>query len=150
MTELELRLNKVNYEELYSIHKECDKDFEPPLSARKNIEAYCRKLVDNAEIISVCFDGKTAGVLCVYENDSTSRTAFVSSVIVLPEYRRLGLGNLLVDRAITISEKRKMARIRLEVGKRNRAALNLYRKYGFEIENENELSYMMARECNGK
>jgi ribosomal protein S18 acetylase RimI-like enzyme len=150
MSDIELHVNEIELEDLYSIHKICDHDFDPPLSSRTNIRFYCEKLFKNAERISIDFKGKLAGVLCIYMNDSLNRIAFISSVAILADYRRSGLGNLLIGNAISLSKEKQMSKIRLEVGRKNPAALNLYRKHGFEIEKENDLTLLMSRELNGK
>ena len=150
MSDIELHVNEIVLEDLYSIHKSCDHDFDPPLSSRTNIRFYCEKLFKNAERISVDFKDKMAGVLCIYMNDSLGKIAFVSSVAILADYRRLGLGNLLLAKAVSLSKEREMTKIRLEVGKKNSAALDLYRKHGFEVEKENDLTLLMSRELNGK
>ncbi len=150
MNEIEMLLNRIELEDLYSIHRTCDLDFEPPLSSRTDIGEYCRKLLKYADIISANVEGNLAGVLCIYANDLQSRVSYISSVAVLKGYRRLGLGNALVGKAISLSEKKGMYSIKLEVGKNNAAAQHLYRKFGFRIEKENDLTLLMVREYNGR
>jgi ribosomal protein S18 acetylase RimI-like enzyme len=150
MNEIKLLLNKIELEDLYSIHQTCDLDFEPPLSSRTDIRVYCRKLLKYADIISVNVKGNLAGVLCIYANDSQTRVSYISSVAVLKGYRRLGLGNALVEKAISLSQKKGMSSVKLEVGKNNTAAQHLYRKFGFIVEKENDLTLLMVREYNGR
>ena len=53
---------------------------------------------------------------------------------VLKEYRRLGIGTLLLERALRAAKERGMERIELEVFASNTPAINLYEKKGFVYE----------------
>jgi len=58
--------------------------------------------------------------------------AHITSVAVLPELRRRGLGSLLLSRLLEIAVGKGARRATLEVRESNVAGINLYRKFGFE------------------
>ncbi len=57
---------------------------------------------------------------------------YVDDVAVLPAYRRRGIGEMLVQGLIRIACEEAADLITLEVRESNTAAINLYRKLGFE------------------
>lgn len=150
MNDILIQVNEIKLEELYRFQVICDKDFIPPISSRVDLREYSRKLHDHSERITVTVDGNLAGLLCIYANDSQTSVSYISLVAVLKGYRRLGLGNALVEKAVSLSQRKGMSSIKLEVGKDNTAAQHLYRKFGFIVEKENDLTLLMTREYNGR
>lgn len=59
--------------------------------------------------------------------------AHISTLAVDPEHRRRGLGEQLLVGALTYAAQQGAERTTLEVRVSNQAAINLYRKFGFEI-----------------
>ena len=55
---------------------------------------------------------------------------------VLPDYRHRGIGNALIDVALTQAFKKDITRIELAVFSDNLNAIQLYKKFGFCIEGE--------------
>lgn len=55
----------------------------------------------------------------------------LANIAVHPDYRRMGLAKLMIDKIITIARARGCAKIMLEVRKSNREAIELYVQYGF-------------------
>ncbi len=78
--------------------------------------------------------------------------AHVSTIAVHPQWRRRGLGELLILSLLERGAQAGARRATLEVRVSNQAAQGLYRKYGFEIESRqrryysdnNEDAYLMA------
>jgi [ribosomal protein S18]-alanine N-acetyltransferase len=58
----------------------------------------------------------------------------IMNVAVHPEFRGIGLGNILLDALIKTCKDNKVNDITLEVRKSNIVAQNLYKKYGFKEE----------------
>ncbi|EJO5348068.1 ribosomal protein S18-alanine N-acetyltransferase [Clostridium botulinum] len=56
----------------------------------------------------------------------------ITNIAVHPNYRRLGVGNILMLEIIRLCIQRNLAGITLEVRESNTAAKNLYYKYGFK------------------
>lgn len=65
----------------------------------------------------------------------------ITNVAVLPEYRRQGVGSMLITEMIKTAENLKLDLLTLEVRKSNTAAQGLYSKFGFEILGERKRYY---------
>ena len=75
------------------------------------------------------FNGKTAGFIVLMD---AVDAAEIIRVAVLPEYRGMGIGTNLVEKAIKEISKKGMENIFLEVRESNSSAIKLYKKTGFE------------------
>ncbi|MDP8003422.1 MAG: ribosomal-protein-alanine N-acetyltransferase [Caldisphaera sp.] len=63
----------------------------------------------------------------------THRVGHVISIAVLPEYRKKGIGSMLLNEAINrMKLNYNVEAVYLEVRVSNNEAINLYKKYGFE------------------
>lgn len=58
----------------------------------------------------------------------------ITNIAVHKDYRRKGIGNIIVNKLIEIAEEKEMIGLTLEVRKSNFPALELYRKNGFKLE----------------
>ena len=58
--------------------------------------------------------------------------ADIESVYVLPEYRRQGIADGLVERAVAFAKAQGAKKVLLEVRASNYSAISLYKKHGFE------------------
>jgi len=58
--------------------------------------------------------------------------AHITILGVQPQYRRQGLGEVLLQHLLAIAQRREMARATLEVSTKNEAALALYEQVGFK------------------
>lgn len=59
--------------------------------------------------------------------------AHITLLMVAPNYRRQGFGQLLLCGLLAIAHQRNLARATLEVRASNQIALSLYQKFGFQI-----------------
>jgi len=66
---------------------------------------------------------------------------YVANMAVLPEYRRQGLGRMLLADAETRANELRCTRLALDVEAENTAAVHLYEQYGF-IREEHNLQVM--------
>ncbi len=57
----------------------------------------------------------------------------ITNIAVHPEFRRIGIGSMLLEELINRSKKGGITKMTLEVRKSNKAALELYAKYGFSV-----------------
>jgi len=73
---------------------------------------------------------KLLGYLVAYH---TSDELHIANIAVAEEERRRGIGSLLIEKTIELAKNLKVLRIFLEVRPSNLAAINLYKKFGFEI-----------------
>lgn len=58
--------------------------------------------------------------------------ADIMNIVVKKSYRNNGIGSLLLENLILISNKKNLNFINLEVDCKNTIAINLYKKFGFE------------------
>lgn len=59
--------------------------------------------------------------------------AHITNIAVHPEFRKMGVGALLMQGLIDEARKRQISSMTLEVRKENASAQSLYRKFGFEV-----------------
>jgi|GEM_PF-1412428 len=118
-------------ERLFKLLTILDTAFIPPLSSRVDLRYYSSKVVQYAENIILVRDSKDIGYVAIYANDSDQKVSFITSIGVLPEYQGQGLGMELLSAAIAIAQEKGMRCIRLEVDRRNHAAIRIYQKANF-------------------
>lgn len=70
----------------------------------------------------------------------------ITNIAVLDDYKRKGIGTKLLEKIIEVCVDREMIGITLECSTVNEKALNLYKKYGFEIEGERKAYYEVTKE----
>lgn len=127
------RLDRKEYSRtrLVSLITELDASYIPPINAITDIETYCDKLITYAEVFIAKQKERDFGFIAVYANDQEQHRAFISSIGIKQEFRRNGMGTLLINRAVEVAREKGMIEIRLEVNRHNDAALELYHRYGF-------------------
>jgi ribosomal protein S18 acetylase RimI-like enzyme len=101
------------------------------------IENLVNELLKLAYAISIlCYvDGKPAGLINCFEGFSTFKCKpliNIHDVVVLEEFRGLGLSQKMLDKVEEIAKERDCCKMTLEVLEGNTAARNAYIKYGFE------------------
>ncbi|MBX3644876.1 MAG: GNAT family N-acetyltransferase [Rubrivivax sp.] len=111
----------------------CDSAFRPPLSERIDLVAYAEKIATRAERFEAWDGERLVALVAAYCNDPDRRTAFLTSVSVLPERHGLGLASQLLDWCIDHARAGGFERIELEVDESNQAALRLYDRHGLVL-----------------
>ncbi|MEL6927037.1 MAG: ribosomal protein S18-alanine N-acetyltransferase [Cyanobacteria bacterium J06600_6] len=84
---------------------------------------------------------KIIGMGCLW---SIVDEAHITLLAVHPDYRRQGLGQLLLLELLKDAIARNLAWATLEVNENNLAAVNLYKKYGFQIAGKRKNYYQPA------
>jgi len=79
-----------------------------------------------------------------FSTEAGGATLWIEDLYIKPEHRGCGIGTEFFE-YIEAANKNKYVRLRLEVEKENKKALNLYRKYGFK---ELPYSQMIKDNCN--
>ena len=118
--------------------------FAPPLSKRFKISAYVNKIYNSAEILFYKPDNEIGGLIAFYCNDNESRISYITLIVVLPQFQGKGIGLKLIDYAVSISLKRNMKKLRLEVNKNN-PAFNFYSNNNFNVVHETDESFIMEK-----
>ena len=99
-------------------------------------KSLAEKISNNGHFVVALSNEETAGFVGFYANDSTGKTAFLSTIVVDQAYQGLGIGRLLVQECLKVSTERGMKKCRLEVDKRNQRAIRFYERLGFARINE--------------
>jgi ribosomal protein S18 acetylase RimI-like enzyme len=130
---VEYLLNKASETALAEHLSHCDIDFVPPLSGRVEIKVYARKIASKATRFEAWLDGKLIGLVAAYCNDKGKRSAFITSVSVLREWRGKGIAARLMSQCIEHAKVYGMREICLDVASYNTSAIMLYEKNGFVV-----------------
>ncbi|MBB2962561.1 N-acetyltransferase [Methylobacterium sp. R2-1] len=130
MTAAAFAQNRSRAEDVQAHLIACAKTFTPPLDRRVAVPNYAAKLAARAERFEAWDGPALIGLVAVYCNDPARICAFVTSVSVVPERTREGLGGRLLAAAIAHTRGLSFARIALSVD-REAAALGLYHRLGF-------------------
>lgn len=118
--------------EIAALEKEC---FTVPWSERSFMDEMSNKLA----IYHVAKDnGKCIGYAGFW---NVSGEGGITNVAVLPEYRRQGIGSMLIAETVKTAETLRLGLLTLEVRKSNTAAQGLYNKFGFDIIGERKRYY---------
>ncbi len=96
-------------------------------------QAFIEEVTNNkfARYIIAKVDGKTIGYAGMWK---VLDEGHITNVAVHPEYRRSGVGFMLVKGLLELSIKENIIKLTLEVRRSNIAAQNLYTKFGFRVE----------------
>ncbi|WP_333785267.1 GNAT family N-acetyltransferase [Thermocrinis sp.] len=90
---------------------------------------------DIAGIFVAVLDGKKVGFIASDGNWFSKRegkvVGAIHELVVLPEYRGLGIGKKLLERAIQYFKERGLDTVELWVGDENAWAIEFYKKQGF-------------------
>lgn len=105
---------------------------------------------ETAHFLVASAESKVLGYIGVHE---ICGEAYITNVAVFPEYRRLGIGETLIDAATHGAKQRNCDFISLEVRISNVPAIELYKKEGYNIvgqrknfySNPTEDAYIMTR-----
>lgn len=127
---IRLASNESECDEVLRHLRAADTEFIPPLSQRVDLQDYASKLCGLAEREEAWCDAELVALVATYCNDR-ERGAYISNVSVLPAYRRQGLANLLIARALKRVRERYLPMITLHLHPDNQAALALYLRHGF-------------------
>lgn len=121
----------------------CDGSFVPSLSTRVELKAYAAKIAQFAERTEAWSGIELAGLVAAYANDPERRTAFITSVSVLPAWHGQGLASRLLLACIERVRELGFESIELKVDVRNTAATQLYRKHGFVVHASHDQTHTM-------
>lgn len=108
-----------------------DSEFIPRASPSFELENYIRKIISNGNVFIYRDNGEDLGYIAIYTNNLQERTAFITSIGVLPAFRGNHIGQKLIEFAFLFAKKQGMSSIELEVSKKNALAIAAYQKNGF-------------------
>jgi GNAT superfamily N-acetyltransferase len=135
---VEYSFNKASEAEIAEHLTLCDVDFVPPLSCRVDIRDYAKKIASNAVRFEAWLDCKLIGLVAAYCNDGDKLIAYITSVSILREWTKNGIGANLLCQCVEYAKSLGIRNISLEVEASNVAAIKLYEKSGFIADNVDE------------
>lgn len=130
MSEIIIR-HIMDYEKVLNILEYYKNDLPPLNSKTSDLKQMARKLVNNAIILSCESEGKSIGFTAFYANNITDREAYISLIAVDKNYRKTGIGSVLLDFIFDDLKKHGLNIVRLEVYKNNNVGITFYEKNGF-------------------
>jgi ribosomal-protein-alanine N-acetyltransferase len=86
-------------------------------------------------------DGDKARAVALLLAWSVADELHILSIATLPEHRRTGLARALLAEALDFAKRQRAQRVQLEVRRSNRAAIRLYRTFGFSATGIREQYY---------
>lgn len=138
MSIIRFSLNSATEKELFVHLKEVNKNFDPSLDTRVELQAFSKKMKTHA----VCFEAWNgsvlAGLIACYLNDYSQKKGFITHVSVVHACLGLGIASALLEQCIVYGSEHGFKTISLEVNKNNNPAINLYLKFGFQKTTEKD------------
>lgn len=117
--------------------------FKAPTDSQQTRDAFRNFLADPTSVMLVAEEAQLVGHLWAqFQNRpdgwtlSAQRLLHVQHMVVAPQYRRKGVGSLLLARAIEIARQEGIMRVELHVWSFNSEAKRFYAKRGFEVFSE--------------
>jgi len=127
ITEKEIRFRRAKFDDLPIIQQIERLSFSTPYST-----FYMRSLLNNADIYYVAeYEGKIVGYIIARKENN--KLGHIISIAVHPDYRRIGLGTVLMKKAEDSLRNLGCYRVYLEVRVSNKPAIQLYKKLGYII-----------------
>lgn len=137
-------INKSDYHDIHKHLVACDVSFIPKLSEKVNIATYSKKIKDNAIRVEAWKEDTLIGLVAFYFNNE-NHFAYITNVSVINDYKGFGVAKKLLKKAIDHTQTLNCEIVKLEVSKSNYNAIQLYKLFGFEIEDENQENYLMKK-----
>ncbi len=137
-----IKIEKISEEdvsELVNVYIESYKGLEEyAYTHPKDVKSYINWLMkrDPEGVWKAELNGKTVGFIAVdsnwYSKRENGKVGAIHEVVVLPEYRCMGIGTRLVSMALDYFRRKGLSMAELWVGDENEDAIKLYKKMGFK------------------
>lgn len=115
-----------------------------PKFVNQDVQAYINKIREHASFLTSYSDQSCQGFVAFYCNNYSSRCAFITLVLIVPEFRGKKIAHIMLKEVLNQIQSRNFKECRLEVDKDNLSAINLYIKLGFNVESCNDNILSMA------
>lgn len=99
---------------------------------KDDIEAYAMKIYQNGICYAGIINDTICGLIAFYANNTNTRTAFITSLLVDKFHRKQGVASALLKALEEYCVQREMVKISLEVNKLNDKAIALYTKFDYK------------------
>lgn len=135
---IDYKETKTDLEILNDFYIKNDECFNPKLSTIVDISSYVNKIHKYANLFTAWDNDALVGIVACYINDINLKNAFITSVIVSPNYQNKKIASNLLRNCIEKIRKKHYERVSLEVYEYNNKARNLYQRFGFIEKNRDE------------
>lgn len=116
---------------------QCADSFSPPLSTYVDIDTYGKKIYEKAITFEAWDGNRLVGLVAAYCNDKIKKIGYITNVSVLNEYQEAGIASRLMKNAIIYGKRKSFVKLMLEMQSGNIKAINLYKKLGFILVEQN-------------
>lgn len=136
----EQKVKALNKSVLMTFLHKIDKDFNPHLSQKTNIDSFCDKMLSNAKLfVSYSSGGAIKGLVAIYANDFECRYSYIPLLAVDSNYRHQGIAWTLMNQAIDYVRSLGTDKINcIGIHTNNPVAFHLYEKLGFCLREESQ------------
>jgi ribosomal protein S18 acetylase RimI-like enzyme len=131
---IDYRVNQATAFQISQHLQGCDTNFVQTLNSRVPIDDYSKKIADKAVRFEAWVEGALIGLVAMYCNDQERHFAYITSVSISRGWQAKGIASLLMKDCIKHVVELGGVQIGLEVRQESTVAVNLYRKFGFEID----------------
>lgn len=136
---------EINPSLIKELLEKVDNEFQPRLSSKVDLTEYANKLNDKAVLFVEVDNDILIGLCAVYMADRIQLQAYLSMLVVNPEFRGKGFAKKLILEMESAVRDNGFKTIRLEVYKSNEGALSMYLKLGYIIIDSTENSFFMQK-----
>ena len=133
---------EIEKEKFFDFIKKINYDFPIPVSEKVDLNEYCEKLWEKAELVAEVQDEEIRGLVAGYMNDLENGSAYISLVGISRDFRNQGLGKKLVHQFVLLCREKQIRSVNLYTHKTNQAAIKMYEGLGFEIDSEGNQNRM--------
>ena len=124
-----------NYREIYEVLNYYSKDLEAIKAGRIDLEEMAKKFTAFGTVIELIEDGVRKGYAGFYHNDRKLGRAFLSMIVVLPEYQGRGCGSRILAETEHECIDDGMKILAVDVRTDNQRAVKFYEERGFTVIN---------------
>lgn len=107
-----------------------DEDFPTPISQKVPLEDFAHKLYKRATLSTCEIDGRIAGMVAGYTNDTEGKLAYITMVATHPDYRGRGIGTKVMEAFLQACRDKGMREVNSYVVKTNVASVRLHESFG--------------------
>lgn len=94
------------------------------------LKSWLLKVACHGSVLAAKDGGRLAGLACFYANDSKTKKAFLSAIVVDGDYRGKGLGAKMFSLFLARAREAGMTSCELNVVKTNKTAIDFYKRNG--------------------
>ncbi len=130
-----IKVRDAKLKDIFKVAKIEKASFDRPWGADAFVAELFKKF---SKFLVVEYDFEVSGYAVVWIIGSE---AYIANIAITPKLRRKGLASCLLEAIFKEARNSGCSSVVLEVKRKNKAAINLYRKFGFEVVGVRERMY---------